>query len=257
MNQPLDSVLRRMRPVTLEEMDAVKLMNRVDTKYVLTLDKLCEVLACAVEGYRVLSVDGALVNRYNTLYYDTPDIEMYRTHQRGKLVRQKVRTRTYVESGQTFLEIKKKNNKGRTRKKRIAIPLARMADFSGDSRAAEFLTERSGYTCERLRPTLYTRFRRITLVSDAFTERITIDSALSFENTTTSIRAALPQVVIVELKQDGRCYSRFAEILRTCGVHPFRLSKYCAGTALTNPQAPQCRIKWKIRFIEKLTRQTN
>ncbi len=243
-----------MRAITLEEMDAVKLMNRIDTKYVVTLDKLVEVLSLAAPGYRVLSVEGKLVNRYDTLYFDTPDIEMYRTHQRGKLVRQKVRTRTYVESEQSFLEIKRKNNKGRTRKSRIPIPGSLVADFSSDGKASEFLASHSAYTSSMLRPTLYTRFRRVTLVSNALTERLTIDTALAFENVTTAVSAVLPEVAILELKQDGRCYSLIAEVLRACHVHPFRLSKYCAGTALTNSGAPQCRIKQKIRFIEKLTR---
>lgn len=254
MTPIIDSVLRRMDAITLGEMDAVRLMNRIDTKYVVTLDKLAEVLFAAADGYCVLTVGGKCINRYDTLYYDTPDIEMYRTHQRGKLARQKVRTRTYVESGSAFMEIKRKNNKGRTRKSRIPIPSERMEDFSSDAAATEFLRTHSAYTAAMLRPTLYTRFRRVTLVSRTLTERLTIDTGLTFENLETHACASLPGVAILELKQDGRCYSRIAEVLRTCHVHPFRLSKYCAGVALTDPRAPQSRLKWKIRYIEKLTK---
>lgn len=41
---------------------------------------------------------------------------MYRMHHCGKKVREKIRVRTYLDTNDTFLEIKNKNNHGRTKK---------------------------------------------------------------------------------------------------------------------------------------------
>ena len=56
---------------------------------------------------------------FGGLYFDTDDYEMYRMHHAGRTVREKIRVRTYLDSLDTFLEVKNKNNHGRTKKKRI------------------------------------------------------------------------------------------------------------------------------------------
>ena len=122
--------LGRMKPVTLEEMGSVKLMNRIDTKYLTNEVTLLEVLAdAALAGYRVLTIGDKRISGYDSVYYDTPEFRMYYAHRNKHLVRQKVRTRAYLESGQAFLEIKRKNNKGRTKKKRTEIPIGELMDF--------------------------------------------------------------------------------------------------------------------------------
>ena len=40
----MNDILASMEPITLEEMDAIKLMNRVDTKFVTSGDVLRDVL---------------------------------------------------------------------------------------------------------------------------------------------------------------------------------------------------------------------
>lgn len=246
-----------MRPIALEEMDGIKLMNRIDTKFILPYPALAALLNEAAASYRVLSIEGERISDYSTLYFDTADIAMYRIHQHGKLVRQKIRTRTYLNSDESFLEIKNKNNRGRTKKKRIVIPREQVTDFSTNPEAQRFMEERSNYHIEELSPTLYTRFRRITLVSDGYTERLTIDTALSFENLITGHQSDFAELVIVEIKQNGLYPSEFREILRRHHIHPFRISKYCLGTATTNPVAPVHRIRWKVRHIEKLIKNAH
>lgn len=246
--------LSQIGPITLAEMDSIKLMNRVDSKYVTTeamLEKILE--RAAAEGYRALVTETGKMCPYNTLYFDTPSLAMYVAHQNGVLRRRKVRTRTYLSSGETFLEVKRKDNHGRTKKKRMVIPEASMADFSAVPEAPEFLVKKSGYEVSDLRPRLYTRFWRITLVNPDMTERLTIDTHLSFENVFYSTTAGLNDAVIIELKQDGRCASPMRNILLDLRVHPMRVSKYCIGTALTDPQAKKSRFKLKVRKIEKLT----
>ena len=83
--------------VTLAEMDAVKLMNRIDTKYVTDEAGLRRLLsAAAASGYRVLQTEGERISPYDSVYYDTPSLKMFYDHRNQRLVRQKVRTRCYI-----------------------------------------------------------------------------------------------------------------------------------------------------------------
>ena len=155
-----------------------------------------------------------------------------------------------MDSGVTFLEIKTKNNHGRTKKKRIRIPLENFENFSAAEGASDFLAEKSWFTAEQLSPRLRTTFRRITLVNNEKTERLTIDRGLHFHNYFSGKDADLEGAVIIELKQDGLCYSPMREILSQLRIKPLRVSKYCIGTALTDPVAR------KSRFIEKILKIT-
>ena len=83
-------------PVTLEEMSGIRLMNRTDTKYLLPLETLAVLLYYAAADYRVQEVAGERNIVYHTVYLDTVDKAMYRAHQNGRAVREKIRVRTYV-----------------------------------------------------------------------------------------------------------------------------------------------------------------
>lgn len=58
---------------------------------------------------------------------------MFRQHETGRKPRQKVRVRTYLNSNTTFLEIKKKDNHGKTAKSRVEVPSLKavMEDHAG------------------------------------------------------------------------------------------------------------------------------
>ncbi len=238
--------------VSLKEMDAVRLMNRVDTKYITDEATLAGVLRDAAgAGYRVLVAGGDRVSPYNTVYFDTPGLRMFSDHHNQRLRRQKVRTRAYVNSGDAFLEIKRKNNRGRTKKKRTAIPMAELPDFRADAAACRYLADWSDFRAEELLPTLETVFRRITLVNPAMTERITIDTDLRFRNFRTGLETSLEDAVVIELKQDGRAASPMKGILLDHRVKIARISKYCIAVTLTDPSARSNRFKEKVRLIEK------
>lgn len=242
--------LEHMGSISLEEMDSIRLMNRVDTKYITTETVLAELLQDAVEcGYRVNMVDDCRVQGYDSIYYDTADLAMYRIHHAGRKVRQKVRIRKYLSTGQSFLEIKHKLNNGRTKKKRIAVDVANM-----DTRAArDFLSAYSHWSLEELFPAVNISFDRITLVNPEKTERVTIDTAVKFHNLRHGSAADLHDTVIIELKQDGKAGSVIKELLLVHRVFPFRISKYCIGVALTEPNVKRGRFKMKIRYMEKIT----
>ena len=247
-------ILSQFPPVSLSRLDSVTLMNRTDTKFVTSMAKLDGLLSLALEnGYSVLEVDGSRASAYDSLYFDTPDLKMYTEHHNGHLFRQKVRTRTYLESGATFLEVKRKNNHKRTKKKRVPIPRECFEDFSSCGDAASFLVKHSSYNVGDLRPRLNTRFTRITLVDPDFSERLTIDMNLTFHNHTTGLSADLGDAVIIELKQDSLRPSRMRGIFLSLRIKPLSVSKYCTGNVLTDPSIKGNRFKIKIRQLKKIS----
>lgn len=180
------AVWRRMPTLDLDRIAAVRLMNRVDTKYLVDEALCMELLERAADQYYVQIIDDCRACRYATLYYDTPQWDMYHLHHNRRLTRQKIRTRTYVETGVTYLEVKNKSNKGRTHKRRMALDRSLFAAAATDTAAADFLRREARYAPETLSPSLATRFVRVTLVNHAMTERLTIDFDLHFDN----VRAA-------------------------------------------------------------------
>jgi len=246
-------------------MESVKLMNRIDTKFAVPLSLLPAILEAAKELYYIQQIDGKRIATYDTLYYDTDTLDMYIRHHDRQLVRQKIRVRQYVDSRLTFLEIKRKNNKGRTKKKRIVVP---GFELTADTQSVlkhkkkadetvtieQFIGTQSRYAWDALSPHLWTKFRRITLVNKAKTERLTMDLDLVWENVITGVSNTFADLVIIELKRDGNARSPMITIMQNLRIHSLKISKYCIGTALTTPDIKKNRFKSKIRKIEKLCR---
>ncbi len=249
------ALLDAMQPIDLFEMKGIKLMNRIDTKYLAAEPDIARILEMAAGDYRVQEIDGRRTGAYDTIYYDTGELDMYVMHHNRKLRRQKIRTRTYVDSGIAFLEIKNKNNRGRTKKVRTPIALGDFRGFTANPSAVDFIYNESSYPLTRLSPHLRTCFNRVTLVNNRKTERITIDMDLAFENLRTGEKTALPGVAIIELKQDGLIRSEMKDILLYLRIQPRKVSKYCVGTVLTVPGVKSNRFKEKIRYINKLINQ--
>ena len=239
-------------------MESVKLMNRIDTKYAVPLEVLPAILAAARADYYAQEIDGKRIATYDTMYYDTDTLDMYIRHHDRQLVRQKIRVRQYVDSDLTFLEIKRKNNKGRTKKKRIVVPgFDITAETFGETKkerwsVEDFIAAKSRYSWDEIHPCLSTKFHRITLVNKAKTERLTMDMDLVWENVLSGESKAYPNLVIIELKRDGNVPSPMTKIMLDHRIHPLKISKYCIGTALTTPGIKKNRFKSKIRKIEKI-----
>jgi len=246
-------VWSEMKTITLSEMNNIRLMNRIDTKYMILEDLLPDLLEEIKNDYRVQVVNNLPVNRYKTTYFDTSDIDMYTIHHDNKLEREKIRTRTYVESALSFLEIKRKSNKGRTSKERMIIGNDDFTNYSNNSDAVKFVCKNSNWGDKELLPQITSRFDRVTLVNNEKTERLTIDGNLVFTNLQTGLEKEMTGLIIIELKQDGSYPSLFRNLLIKNKVLPNGFSKYCLGMIETNPEAKQNRFKSKIRYINKLT----
>lgn len=228
-------------------MDTVKLMDRTDTKFIFNASDLNKVLSQVTENYKVLEVEGKRQSTYKTLYYDTENLKLYLNHHNGHLNRYKIRHRTYVDSGAGFLEVKFKNNKGRTIKERIK---KKITPLEWEKETGDFLLEKTPYDPGMLKPTLWVNYKRITLVSRQNTERVTIDVDLEFENR--NQKQSLANLVIAEVKLDKKSPSVFLSKMKEMHIREGSISKYCMGIAITNPGVKKNNFKEKLVSIKNL-----
>ena len=229
-------------------MDAVKLMNRTDTKFVFPLKTLIKILPKLVEHYRILEINGVRLNAYRSLYFDTEDFQFYHQHHNGKTNRNKVRYREYIDSGLSFLEVKRKNNKGKTIKKRIKV---KEITKSLDGSNLDFVNKVIGPEIP-LKPQHWNKFSRITFVHKRRKERLTIDVNFRFKDIN-STKNNLGDIVIAEVKQAKRnLSSNFIRIIKEERIHPFRISKYCMATAILFPHLKNNNFKRKFLHLDKL-----
>ena len=243
--------LKRFDPVGLRCMSATATANRVDTKFLLTPDQLLASLDSLRDSYRVLEIDAVRLHRYRTLYFDTGGFDLYLRHHNGGRNSYKVRSREYLDSGRSFLEIKKKVSSNRSVKTRTETP-GFVTELTQDS--DRFVATHSPIESRSLEPMLWNSFDRITLLSKTAPERLTLDIRLTYNNAVD--HAALPEIAVAELKQEE--IDRTSIVFRhmsSLGVRPTGFSKYCIGVPMLYPNVRHNRIKPKLRMIRRLAEE--
>jgi hypothetical protein len=244
----LSDLLNLFEPTSLEEMDRVKLMNRMDTKFAFTTQQLTSILPRLIDHYRVLQIEGTKTPHYESLYFDDEKFSFFKDHHNGKGNRFKVRIRKYVESNIFFLEIKHKI-KGRTDKKRIATD--QFNEILPESDLA--FVHRELNSNKNLVPTMWNSFQRITLVSKKENERLTLDFNILFEKD--GLKKTFNKLVIAELKQeDLNRNSAFYQLMKELQLRPYRLSKYCLGSVeiYGEEKLKFNRFKKKLLYLKKI-----
>ena len=242
----LNKQLKSFAPINLKQMDRVKLLRRTDTKYLISKKRVSDLLSFLVQDYFILEIDGNRIASYHTAYLDTPEKTYYKHHHQGRNKRHKVRFRSYVESGLSFLEVKLKD-KGKTNKKRIMS----IQKNSLDGAQKGFLKEWIPGDLEQLQTSLENTFQRVTLVHKIEQERVTIDFNLNFVLKSQTIR--LGEQVIIEIKQSRvNRNSVISKLLRSNLIRPFRLSKYCIGSILMDEGLKYNRFKSKLLKINQI-----
>jgi hypothetical protein len=247
MNE-INTLLNAFEPITLQEMDGVILMNRIDTKFAFTMSELTLLLPLLANHYRILTIEGTNAPHYESLYFDDDRFSFFKDHHNGKRNRFKVRIRKYVESNLFFLEVKHKF-KGRTDKKRIAtnqfnevLPESDLSFVQNELCANKNLV-----------PIMWNSFQRITLVSKITIERITFDFNILFEKD--GVKKSFEHLVIAELKQeDLDRNSPFYQIMKKRQIRPYRLSKYCLGSMeiYGEEKLKFNRFKKKLLYLKKI-----
>ena len=249
LDEALTTALASLPPVGLAELDErAALRTRVDRKYVVPLAQVRALVETLAPVARVLEVDGRRAFDYESVYFDTPGLTCYTLAARRRPTRFKVRTRTYVDSGARFLEVKTRDRRGRTVKHRCpyeADPTTMTVDGRG---FADSVLDAAGIRTDgpaTLLPTLVTRYRRSTLLLTGEGSRLTIDTGLTCLEHAPPHRgpgrsrpaAGLVGSAVVETKTVGHAGAA-DRALWALGHRPLRLSKYASGLAALRPDLP-------------------
>ena len=260
---------------TLAELNsAAGLLTRVDRKYLVPLKSAQELVDGLAPDARVLAIDEQRRFSYASTYFDTPGLEVFMLAARKRRRRFKVRTRTYLDSGLCFLEVKTRGARGTTVKRRMGYHPDDASRLTGSGRAfvAACLAS-AGVTgpaaardiAAALRPVLATTYERTTLHLPRAEARATIDTALTWRRLTPGVRTrttaagaeapqalrpahltaaindgepvAVADIAVVETKNPATP-SPADRALWDAGHRPTRISKYATGMALLHPELP-------------------
>lgn len=234
---------RHLAAISLADLiAAADLQTRVDRKYVLSRPDAEAVLAelpALATPPRVLEIDGALSSEYESVYFDTPQLLSYRMAATSRRRRFKVRTRSYLDVGEAYLEVKTRGARSTTVKDRLRYDLDDRAELTAPGRRyADEALIALGLPAERLHltPTLVTSYRRSTLHLPDSDSRATVDTDLAWEGDD-GRTLHLPDTVIVETKSSARA-STLDRLLWRAGHRPATVSKYGTGMAALHPELP-------------------
>ena len=222
-------------------MDAVALMKRTDTKFVIHKNSINEVLERIKEHYHILEINSNRLMTYNSTYFDTEELSFYLDHHNQRKVRAKVRVREYLETDVKFIEVKQKSNKGQTSKTRQKTK--EIENITTNQFAQEQLRNE-----KQLHKTISNSFNRFTLVSNKLKERVTFDTNIKFNGELWNENLA-----IIELKQENlRRSSPIFSVLKQLHFKPARISKYCLGMSEVYPYLKTNNFKPIFRNIKKI-----
>lgn len=208
-----------------------ELLDRAERKYLLRPTEFLLVVDALRGRLRALDIDGLRTFGYRSTYFDTPDLAVFRAHRQGRRRRFKIRTRTYTDTADTYCELKLAGRRDQTVKHRCRHVGA--DTLTGP--ALRFLDTQLGAAGLRLptplTPVLTTAYRRMTLVVDDGTARVTCDTGLVW-SARGRTRAAGRGLVLVEVKA-AHARNPVTEALSANGFRETPVSKFCTGvTAL-------------------------
>ncbi len=226
----INDVLSTYEPITLKELDNVKMLNRIDTKYVFHISQFADILQEVRKHYYALEIDGSKIFRYESLYFDTPDFQLYKFHHNGKLNRLKVRYRRYSDSGLVFFEVKYKVKGNRTDKKRLKQSYLKTSLGPEEWN----LIKHHQLDEQLLEKKMWINFNRVTLASKKMNERLTLDLQVTFDNF--EKKKVFPEIVIAEVKTEKSATG--SPMIKNFNKHHFEeigFSKYATAVAMLEP----------------------
>jgi len=228
-----ENTLKGFDPLTLTELNAsASFLKRIDTKFLLTQDEFDLILGDLLKDFRVLEIAWKRIFSYDNVYMDTPDYFFYNQHQNREKSRTKIRTRLYKDSDLAFFEYKQKEN-WITRKYRYEFPFEEHGVMTkGKTRFFEWVWQSvyDGQKAPEITPAIKTQYKRITLVSKVWEERLTID----FDIKTINLREKwerevdLKNLVIIESKS----LSKNCNSLNIIKKHWIKQAKSCSKYSL-------------------------
>jgi hypothetical protein len=247
----LEALLDDFPAANLALLDQRALLSRVDSKFVVPVEELEEILAGLDGAYACLRVERGPMAQYHSLYFDTPALQCFHDHRRGRRIRHKVRLRHYPDRSVSFLEVKTKRNEALTVKKRLAVPFGH--DRLEDEELA-FLRTHVGAIADDLRPQVAINYRRLSLLGVETDERVTIDLGLCVDGGDGDLVAqTLGHLAVIEVKQWPYCVrTPIMRALRGSGHRLLSLSKYIVAMSLMRPELCRNRMQAALRKLERI-----
>ncbi len=248
VQKTLETLLSDLPGASLEEVAvAAQLMTRVDRKYVIRLDDDgLNLIASIVDEVgrkhkaAAQEIDGVRTGEYRSIYFDTLGNLSFLTAVTGHPYRWKVRTREYLTSGHSFVEVKYRDGGESTSKVRVP------AEDEATEFVAKTLRDVGAGDVGPLQPALTTRYHRGTILLPEEESRVTIDVSLS----ATSFggdRLDYGNVAVIETKTPTSKGSKVDRLLFDAGLRPTRFSKYATSRALIDRRLPRKRWEKVIR----------
>lgn len=226
-----------LAPASLDDVLAeADLQTRTDRKYLVPPSVFTAFIEGVGDDYRVLEIGGLRSFRYDSVYFDTPALTSYHGAARGRRRKFKVRTRTYLDSALSVLEVKTTGGRDETQKERMPYETGLRDQIS--SEAAEFIEARVDLDggAQSLAPVLTTTYDRTTLVDLNRGARMTFDADLWLTEPSGSA-VAMRDHILVETKSVSTA-GPADRLLWSLGVRPATISKFCVGLAALNPHLP-------------------
>ncbi len=230
----MDELVEAFDPVSLEELDErAALLRRVDNKYAVEQDRFVQLLERLRDDHQALEIDGRRVFEYCSTYFDTPELRCFTDHVEDRQPRFKARTRLYVDSDTCVFEVKLKHEDGETDKRQTDHAVKDAERFTDSARRCleQALGDAGLEAPEEMRPTLLTRFRRITLAACEGSERLTCDLGVDLSEPDGRAAHMRDGVILVETKSE-RGESPADRVLTELGLEPISVSKYRVGMSL-------------------------
>ncbi len=233
MKSNYNSKLQKFSTLSLTELNAkASYLKRIDKKYLLNWSQFSEILNELKKDFQVLEIKWQKIFSYDNVYMDTADYKFYNQHQNKEKNRTKIRTRYYVDSNLAFFEFKQKKE-WITSKYRYEFPSEEHGFMTrGKKRFFEWVWQSTynGEKAPKITPSIKTTYKRITLVSNDSSERLTIDFDiktldLRWENTS---EINLKNLVIIESKSlNKKCNS-----CKIMSKHNIKRAKSCSKYSL-------------------------
>nr|MDT0660396.1 polyphosphate polymerase domain-containing protein [Micromonospora sp. DSM 115978] len=238
-----------------ELIERAALQARFDRKYLLPIGLVPGLLAEIAPHAQVLEIDGIRSFAYESVYFDTPELTSYLLTAHRRRRRFKVRTRTYLDSAQCWLEVKLAGARGDTVKHRFPYRPEHGTTLHPGREFVDAVLDRESIGAPDNReftPVLRTRYQRSTFYLPATDSRVTVDTDLTWQNDRTGLH--LPDLAVVETKTSSVA-SQVDRLLWQRGHRPVRISKYATGLAALRPDLPA--VPWRRTLRRHFTAPTH
>ncbi len=231
MSERLLAAIGNLAAVPFTELgDRSNLLTRYDRKYAVSMRGAIDLVDALAPDWLVVVVDGERSPSYHTTYFDDFGRTSLHDHLKERRRRHKVRVRTYA-NGATFLEVKTKDGRGQTDKRRVERTSS--STVLGSSELDWLSEQLPDVDVRALRPELVVEYQRITLLGPTGDERLTIDHMLRVGRGD-SRHPLLDEGALVEVKST-RPHSSVSRTLWRVGGRSVSFSKYCAGVSVVDP----------------------